>query len=491
MSTTHVAERRTWRKWFLGIVKTLGILAGIGLLLWGISIVGWNLREEYGRMEMRKQIALLSEQGVPVSGEDLDKLYRERTSDTQTDEWIRLIDLLRLSRTQGEMQGVAAFTRDSFARFVAEGEWVEEEATKRYIEGKQEWVKDVTTLAAYETPPYIPVVFDMIPEAFDKTARFVELGHLICAHGLLAIRDGNSNSVRSDIETLFKLAHVCEVQPSEVATLVSGAISELAYNLLKLGLESDRIENDELVTLLPLFKAKSLMEIPWQQFVHSERAILIPQFLHPEKVFNKLKAGPPEAAAGWNCLHYLRMAKKAEELNWQNCNSLYREAVRLNFEFTQIRKGGMLPSYDTEYSKRCLPSVDFFAGHFLDEKIRLQLGAFAIAIRLYQKEFGRFPANLEVLKDSGLDLNLPCDKKIGYELGTDQSLTFWGLIMGGRPRDHSKPPTHKKSDFYLDKWQAIHWWFCSPSESKSVRTPHPNSIVEDSRSSFEAYGVDP
>jgi hypothetical protein len=417
---------------------------------------------------MRKHLDALEAAGVPIDDASADAVYQQRTSPAHTDRWLAVMDEMDSEAFKQSRTGVSNFDPQlAEVPFAATGPWSCEAATRRFIETHQPLVSEVRELCRYREPVCFPYVFDSIGTLLPYTQHMRDVARLLQTDGQIAIRDRDSARIRADSEALVDSARVCSAEPWSVSQLVCIAIESMALDLVKVAVEHDCLALEDLQALLPRLIEESELHDEWQLMMEGERSTALPCFTEPQRAMGGTVIPP----RGWDCIIYLDLIAKAEAIDTSSLDSLLSGARRLQAEFKESHlHGGWLRTVDGIMTGAMAPALEALSEAIVQNRTNNRLAAHAVAVAIFRKSHGRWPADLSVLELPAADLSPPGGRPFGYRLEADDRACLWGFSLR---LSQATPPEPPSLDLPAGELERIlpTIWHIAPTDHPAPRQP--------------------
>lgn len=440
----------------------------IGVLFLGaLSVrIAWTVRESLGRSAMEKRLAEMKAEGIPVDNDMIDAEYVSRTSSTNSERWINLLDTLDGPEFDQQTQGVYYFdsTLQDVA-FEADGDWPYDAAMREFVIAHRREIDEIAELSSFREAVTFPIEFESWNTNLPYTQKMRTASRLMWLEGLMAIRDRDSKRIARAIKALLGNAEACSEEPFLISRLTGSAQVLMSVNLAKLAIENQRLELDELNALLPLFLESSKVDDSWQSAIRGERAISIPSFKHPNESMGS-KSNKPIPARGRDCIIYLELMAKAEQIETPDIDSLRDAGKQMASELKSVLdNGSWLTRLDSIMTGIMIPSFEAYSEALVRKLMRCRLAAIAIKIEIIRRTEARFPTGLEELGLPLDELMPPGGKPFGYRVGSEGNATLWGYSLMIGPNEapttctpDNPPPTEGLPHIVEDN-ASVTWRF--------------------------------
>lgn len=445
----HPADSRPWRRFRFrwGCILTLFALPIAVLMLATLTVrIAWTIRESMGKTAMERRLAQMEAEGVPFDNDSLAAEYVSQTSSANSDRWVALLDRLESPEFREQTSGVFYFDpKLDEATFVADGDWPHDAPVRDFIAAYGKEIGEVVELSSYREPVTFPILFESLNTLLPYTQGMRTASRLIWLDGLLAIRDRDSQRIRRAVESLLGNAEVCAREPFIISRLTCVSQILMAVDLAKLAIENQRLELVDLNLLLPQFSEASKLDDSWRSAIRGERAAHILTFRFPVLAMDDT-AKKPIPPRGRDCLIYLDLMTKAEQIETPDIDSLRNAGKRMAVETNNVlRNGSWLTRLDSIMTGAMTPAFDAFADALVNKLMRCRLAAIGTKIEICRLTNGRLPANLTELDLPLSEFMPPGGEPFGYRINADGNAVLWGFSLINGPPGSASPTCTPKN----------------------------------------------
>ncbi len=471
-SSSDLPASRSTGKSGRGCWMALLAVIGIPLLLVIVAVLLFIGRERSGARKLQERIQQRITAGLPVDDQSLGQYHERLTSDAWGEEWQAVLRTIESEPFGQSVSGVPGLGGDAIdiAEIPDPGvAWAEEQVSVDFIEKWSELRDELRRLASQQHEPNeMPVRFDIQFKSMDTTLEHLNhlrnAARLLRLDGALGIREGNSKRVREDVSGLLGLANTLRGEPFLVAQLVMIAIDSIAMDLLRGALEHDVLDTEDLESLLPLVMARTTIGAEWHLALQGEIATALPVFTNPAA---RGAGTPPIPARSHDALMFLDHMESLIAVPTEDITKLFEASRQLEYDLEDELDSGLLARFDSIFTSMLAPSVSAAANAFVRRAALHRLGAIAIAIRLHEKQTGRFPQTLDELKEFGVEpdqLSPPAAKRFGY--ATDEiGAIVWGYDFFRGKELPTTPPTRPIGEDSYEVQQHDMWNWYLPTKA--------------------------
>jgi hypothetical protein len=416
--------------WF--ILGLLGLLLCIAFLLMYL----WSARERRGRSLLAQRLETMQAQGIPIDNDSLSAEYRSNTISRNSQRWIALLDEFEGEAYRKSLAETGYFDRLDEIELEPSGEWQSDEPLRQLLTRHAGLIDAIVTLSSDQEAVQFPIKFESEKTLLTYTQGTSNASRALLYRGFIAIRDRDSERLAQTIDAMLGLAKVCSAEPFFVSKLVCARQTNNAVSLLKLGIENHCFESSALEDLLPRFLEASQMDRAWQEVIRGERAAMIPTFQAPRAA---TKFPSYYYSMGWDCLHFLDLFDKAEQLDTSNIDSLLAAGDEMTKEIEALRRSNWLTQRDALLTLTIVPAFREYSASLATKLVLCRLAVIAIKIELFRLSTHRLPNDLNELELDMTELMPPGGKPFGYKLDSQGTATLWGFSLTGDRAQSSTP----------------------------------------------------
>lgn len=415
-------------------------LLGIPFVIVAFAVLAWIGRESSGRKQLNARVAELRAQNLPVDDASLQRFYEQQTDAEDTQAWLAVINTMTSQEFRDSTSQVPHFDGQALERVPLPDEaWESESETRAFLQRWRMLHRQISQLAANGKPVRFPIEWDSLNTLLIQTQEMRNAARLLRLDGEVALRDADSQAVRRDIAGLFGTSQVNAGEPVLVSQLVSIAIDGMALQLLKDALEYDVLAPADLRALLPFVMAETQISPGWQNAMIGERAMMLPLFADASRMGSSVPQIPGRSR---DALYYLETIDQALEAPTQDISQYLAKLEEVEAQMTRLAQGNWLVKFDSILTQQLLPALSGAGNAFARKAVLHRLAAVAIGIRLYQREYGRFPSQLDDLAELSLELEAlapPGESSFGYRLD-NAGATLWSYNLRTSSSLPSEPP---------------------------------------------------
>ena len=461
------SDSRPERKFRWGcIAMFFGVPIGVLILATLVLRITWTVRESLGRSAMQKRLTEMEANGIPIDDASVDAEYLSKTSSTNSQRWITLLDTLEGPEFNRQATGVYFFDPALDDVTVdAEGDWPYDPAARAFVAAHRSEIDEIIELSRFREPVTFPIQFESWNTLLPYTQRMRTASRLMWLDGLMAIRDRDSKRIERAIEAILGNAEVCSEEPFFISRLVCVAQTLMAVSLAKLAIENQRLELDELNALLPQLLEASKVDNAWQSTIRGERAISITSFKFPAEAMQS-KSTTTIPARGHDCIAYLDLMAKAEQIETTDIDSLRNAGKQMEEELNALmRNGSWLTKADTIMTSILAPAFEANADALVRKLMYCRLAAIATRIEIFRRTEGRLPTDLKELGLPLDELMPPGGRPFGYRIGPEANAALWGFSLITGPNvtpltcTPADPPSTEGAPNIVEDNASVTWKF--------------------------------
>ncbi len=490
----------------------IGLVVGIPLLLLIVGILVFFGRERSARNELTKRLDRLVAQGLPVDDASLLEFNKSMTSSEDTRAWQGVFKQFESPEFKQSSKGVplfdglvemnipapgekwpqriageelAAFSDDSdlgatdldlqdqgFSA-VEENVIVESEV-RDFLANWSELHHKIAMLSLKQLEPEAKGVqfiaqFESLNTLLPCVQSLREAARLLSLRGQIALYDRDSKQVKNAIEALLGCSRTLQGEPILISQLVSIAIDGMAMELLKTGLEHDVLDEQELLALLPLFRAGVDIGPQWRIAIQGERAMGLPVFENPALAGDGAARIP---ARSRDALYFLDAMERVLKIPEDDFDSFLAALDAEEQKTDELVHGGILTMLDSVLTSLLTPAYRAAGSAFVRRAVQHRMAVTCIGIRLYEKRQGKLPAKLDDLislqvDGTSFDLTtlLPAGgKPFGYRVD-QQEAVVWGGNLRLDPATPAEPLPTAEGEPNADENKLWIWTLLRNSEA--------------------------
>lgn len=437
---------------FLTAIISTGLVFLIG------SAVYFALRsqERVGAALVNTELEKLKKQGLPVDDFSLESWYRSRTSNSDSNQWVTLLDEFDTPEFRNRSKGIPLF----------DGTVVDPEETKagtlpyesryrEFLEATSEMRDSIHTLAQSANPIQFPLKFQSWNTELKYLIQVRNVARYLTVEFELALFDKDFNSVRKSIESQLAFTNVISEQPSMVSGLVLIACRGIALGNLKKALEADILDRDALKSILDKLRSLPSTQEMWNTIIESERAFGLSEFDAPDKLQDtNLTALKVFGVSSFDKLQYLQLMEQANRFDFSSLDQVLESAEGLEQSLKlNLQNTGLWGLRHLVLTSQLMPAMSASVSALVRDKMMIEKCDLAIRLRIYDKNHGHFPPSLD-------ELEAEWPSKAGR------------IFLGGKPLGYRVEPTGAKL------WGVIGYSYSRtsiiPAEPPSLEAIEPN-----------------
>ena len=391
--------RRFWRRvqWFV-----VYPLLAIALLI--AIVVGWlSARDSAALAEVDQQVTELRAQGLPVDNETLASYYEQQCSSKDADAWLNVLTVVESAEFQQAAKQLYPWQSDSAMPLPGE-QWPEQEKVEQFLEQQQDLLRTAQRLAQADIKRRMPVTFDGIRTELKWAEKVRQLARLFELQAADAIVRRDSHTAADALLSSLGSARATEGQPCIIGQLIALSIESISLESLKLAIERNVLDADDLKRVQSRLEARSPWPTLWKNGIIGERAMMLPIFHEPARYLGEeyWRDALPSPWRGHDTLNFLDITKRSLELPTQDLDT-FRAANRQETQEVEARLRSNGFKLDYNLCSYLLPAYGAYGEATVQREMRYRLANLAIGARLFQQQHGKLPDALEDLKQVGVD----------------------------------------------------------------------------------------
>ncbi len=465
MSNADAAQAK--RSWLIPLV----VLLILGVVLCGGPITWWTWRRSnaFGTLQQRREALL--ERGQPIDDQSLAAL-RIRLMDRQDSErWMAVLEQLDAEAYQQAALSVPIVGAPEDEQPYVPGQPYRHDAEVRaFLQRTEDLRREIHAITEGSGAIWTEIEFDSFNTLLPYVQAARSVSRLIALEFDDAVRRDDGKQVYRSLRSLIGIARTVEQEPIIVSQLVHLALTGIALDKIKVAVERDLLDDQQLATLSDELRPLDDFGRRYRLAVSGERAMSQPVFddlgrlgEQSANIPTSLNRRPIDAIASLDL--FARAAAIADD----DLDVFFREAVAEEERFVrEVEQAGWLRRFDTLLTELLTPAIGAFGKAVVRNAMSVRLAKLGVAIRRFEKQTGRLPEEIGELTES-FDLG-PVQpiggKPFGYRL-TDGTAELWGFNPE-QPGDHTPPQPAVPSD-ERDDQPFWHWTIPAAETNRTDR----------------------
>ncbi|GAA4455603.1 hypothetical protein [Novipirellula rosea] len=464
MSAADPPRRHYWK------IAILLCVLGIPILLCSGTATWWFARQEIAAGKLASERAEIVARGLPIDNESIAEFRSERMSHKLSDRWMRLLDQFETEAFLKSCEGVpiVGVTEDEPSVALDSPNKYQDDI-ERFLEQWAGLRAELHEITEGSGAIWTEIEFDSFATLLPRVHSTRSAARLLSLEFKDAVRRDDREQAFHSIMATIGVARSLESEPILVATLVHLAISGMALDDLKLAVERDLFNEEQLLRLLDQLKSFDDFGTKYRLAIAGERAMSQPVFDNPGQLMDEgnesnLGARPIDALAA------LEFLEQAESIPTDNLTDFMVDADAFETHVDrQFKDAGWLQRWDTIMTSLTVPAVGAYATAIVRNTMQMRIAKLAIGLRLFQKPRSHWPDSLEKLSVSSIGVELgptePIgDKPFGYRV-ENETAELWGFLPENAsdstpdsPPDPISVPENQRDQ--VDYW---HWKLQTPT----------------------------
>lgn len=390
----------------LGALTVLAIFALSGLL------IAWAVRESGDRTILREKYADLRTRGAPVDNASLTQWYRSLTNTTDVAAWQEIFSDLHAHDCFPKLGLYATADSPASQSLKGEAEWLDKIDARTVVERTSTLRDRIRELAGKRIPVQFIKSFDSLNTPLPHLDELRLVQHLLKIEFLVAFADQDSQVCYETIQGMLSLAQVCAKDPFYIGQMVNIEIHNQAMQNIHRAVEHDLLTDHQIEGLLSTMSQDEIALHRLAYMVQGERAAMIEVAENHRKYpsFNirsysngtLLEFLVP--TTNRDIVHLLEFYEAIESFDIADIDLLLSQLADLTKDLDyRVRSSDTLEKSDWAITARLTPKTIVTVEMLVRNAVLERFVRTALAIRLYQKRFGRYPENLEQLQTIGFD----------------------------------------------------------------------------------------
>ncbi len=452
---------------FLFIGVPLCLILSVVLLLFA--------REQSAQSRVRDRIEALRKQGMPYDAASLDSYYKGLTDDRDAIAWVKALDRFGSPTFEQSTSGVAIFDKSGELSVGLPGtDWPSETASRKFLRQWDGLLQELQMLAQQQLdpnskPPRFPIQWNGFKTELRYEQYMRSAARLLDLSGRTALRDGDSNGVRTSIEGLMGCGQALAGEPTLVGQLIRVAVDGIAVGLLRTAVEQDALSERDLSRLLELLKQRTDLSDGMKIALTGERAIAIPVFSNPREVGSEFAYLPTRSR---DLLNYLELSTELIDLPSDDLNQFLLKAEFIEKRIENRVSANLLEQFDSILTMQTIPATGAVSNAFVRRCALNRLATLAVAVRLHQKRNAmKFPATLDELASMNLNvaqIRPTGPKPYGYRVEENARAILWGPpYQGGVHSNLATPDLPPTINPELGDNDPVQMWIWTLENTKS------------------------
>lgn len=421
MASTEPRKSRTGLYIFLLCMATVLLLCG-GPLSW------WFGRQAIANRRFQEQKADLVARELPIDNASLE-VYRERLMDkSKSERWVQILETVESEPFSQSATGLPIIgVPDDEQPFVPGQPWAHAQEVADFLEQWSSLRKEIHEVTEQTESIWTYTEFDSFSTLLPYIQSTRSVTRLLTLEHLDALRREDREQAYHCLLGLIGVSRSIEKEPMVVSQLVHLATLGVALRQLKLSLEADMLDDQQLQTILD-----QLQQIPpygdrYRWAIQGERAMALPAFENPSALDESL---PSTGARPIDALAALEVYAGMEAVETDSLESFVAGTMGVEVDFEERQEqAGLLRKFDTILTNLVVPALGAVGKAYARLEMETRIAKAAIGLRLYEHRFDRWPASLDELSQLDTDLGSlqPIGPKpFGFRV-VDGDALLWGF----------------------------------------------------------------
>lgn len=415
------------RKSRTGLYIFLLCMAAV-LLLCGGPLSWWFGRQAIANRRFQEKKAELVSRQLPVDDASLEVYREQMMSKEKSEQWVQILETVESEPfNQSAAHLPIVGVPEDEQPFVPGQPWAHAEEVAEFLEQWGQLRKDIHEVTEKTESIWTYTEFESFSTLLPYIQATRSVSRLLSLEHLDAVRRDDSEQAFHSLLGLIGVSRSIEKEPMVVSQLVHLATLGVALQQLKLSLEADMLDDQQLQTILD-----QLQQIPpygdrYRWAVHGERAMALPAFENPSSLDESL---PVTGARPIDALAALEVYAGMEAVDTDSLESFVAGTMGVEDSFTERQEqAGPLRKLDTILTNLVVPALGAVGKAYARLEMEMRIAKTAIGLRLYEHRFDRWPESLDELTQLDTDLGLlqPLGPKpFGFRVA-DGDAVLWGF----------------------------------------------------------------
>ncbi|WP_153557689.1 hypothetical protein [Roseimaritima sediminicola] len=421
----------------------LVVCLGLLVLLCAGPLTWWFGRQAVATRKLDTKIAELRQQQLPVDDESLE-VYREQMMDKdKSDAWVQILEVVESTEFNNPLKHLPVLgVPQNEQPFVPGEPWRHAADVEAFLAQHESLLQDIHDVTEQTGAIWTYTEFDSFATLLPYIQATRGVSRILTLEHIDAVRRGDDEQAYRSLLALIGVSRTMEKEPLVISQLVHLATLGVALRQLKMSLELDRLNDDQLRTLLDQLQQLPPIGDRYRWAIQGERAMALPAFDNPGQLDEDMSPIGPLGPRPIDALASLELYAQMETIDTESLDTFIAESRRIEAEFQQQQdEAGLLRRYDTILTSLVVPAMGAVGQAFVRAEMETRIAKTAIGIRLYQHQFDRLPASLDELAELDTDL-APLQplgtKPFGYRPGEDHAL-LWGFDLHSASSPYAVP----------------------------------------------------
>lgn len=449
------------------LIPILGILSAVLAVSW------FGAKELMASQALKKQVAKMRAEGLPVDDRTMTTVYEERTHQEGSTKWIEASDLVAILADQGQRAlgidhantTVSDLSPNDLSPNI---EWKDRSRTDAYLNSLQPAIELLKDASAAPKPIWHPIHFNGFSTLLPYSQRAREVANVLKYDAEYAIYISDTKRAIRDLELLLatSLANESDLL---VVWFVAQAINEMRWQFIQRSLFANVWSEDELQSVADLIGSPVDIARVWPRLIDSELAMSRSFFHDSDDAMWKMVFG--ESSAWWTrrfaTLPTNQLAYTESTLLWRDvAEEGFDGAISRARELSRAQEGQGNVLVDLLGGPRVNPLAQFLRS---EDQRRLTMTA--VAIKQFQLRNDTWPEQLSDLETLGSDAKVWSSVesgRFGYRVVDDQAVV-WSLTK--KPKGTSTPAMEVYEKFSDHKAipEDAHTWTSTDGSVVTIR----------------------
>ncbi|QEF97249.1 hypothetical protein Mal15_12880 [Stieleria maiorica] len=451
------------------IIVVLIVLLSLAVLLCGGPLTWWFARRSNATAEVAERREEILSRGLPIDDVSMEAFRARMMGHEKSERWMRVLDEIDSQVFHESCRGVpvVGMTEDD-ADYVYGTPYRYNDEVRQFLDQWSALRAEIHEITEGTGPIWTRVEM----ESFNTLLPYVQstrsVAQLLQLEFEDALRRDDRQQAFESVLAGLGVARTLEKEPLIIAQLVVVAVHGMALKQLKLAIELDLFDEEQLKPIFEQLRALDEFGSRYRLAIVGERAMSQPVFDDLQRFGDNLSV----PSGGFSqrpidALASLDVMAQAESIDTEDLSEFFAQTTALDSQFSQqIAQAGWLRRLETVLTSLTVPALGAVGKAFARSAMENRIAKIGVGLRLYEKRNGDWPDDLDVLTSADLGIDFgPIDPVGGNPFGyrvVDGRAEVWGFDPQ-LPTDVTPPEPIDVSSLSEHEQYLKYWWWTLPA----------------------------
>lgn len=431
----------------------------VSLVVCGGPLTWWFGRKTLATRKLTEKRAEIVARGLPIDDASMEDYRYSKMSREHSEAWMRILEMLDSKEFHSSCEGIPIVgVPEEEIEFIPGEPYAYEERVADFLEQWEDTLSKIHEITEGSGPIWTQVEFDSFSTLLPYVQNTRSVARLLDLEFEDAVRRDDRDAAFHCLMALVGTGRSLEAEPIIVAQLVRVAVNSIALEDLKMALELDLLDENQLRKLLRQLRTIDDFGPKYRTAIVGERAMAQQVFDDPSGI-GRYGDSPaislPLGARPIDALYHLDVMERAESVATEDLNQFFQQAEELDQALSrEMNDAGGLRGFDRTMTNLLIPAMGAYGQAITREAMSVRIAKLAVAARLFEQRHGRWPQIIDELLEKSSDLDLGPVQPIGQKpfgfMATDDGVQLSGFPLYTGQRVTPDAPVDPK---YVDESQ--------------------------------------